>query len=81
MHTPQDLNQSSEPAVLQPEDGHMEDNKEQEEEEDEEEEERSTCEDGESDMMEEREPQLEILVAPNIEGTILSMYLISPSHF
>uniref|UniRef100_A0A3B5KF24 Proline rich 12 n=1 Tax=Takifugu rubripes TaxID=31033 RepID=A0A3B5KF24_TAKRU len=65
MHTPQDMNQSSEPDVLQPEDGHMEDSKEQEEEEEEEEEEeRSTGGDGESDMMEEREPQLETLATP-----------------
>ncbi len=74
MHTPHALPQSNEPDVLQPEDGDMDENKEEEieeneeEEEEEEEEERSTGGDGESDMTEEREPQLETLGAPNLDG-------------
>lgn len=68
MHNPHALPQSSEPDVLQPEDGDMDENKEEEEEE----EERSTGGDGESDMTEEREPQLETLSAPNIDGKMYS---------
>lgn len=41
----------------------MDENKEEEDEE-----ERSTGGDGESDMMEEKEPQLESLGAPNLDG-------------
>lgn len=68
MHNPHALPQSNEPDVLQPEDGDMDENKEEEEEE----EERSIGGDGESDMTEEREPQLETLSAPNIDGKIHS---------
>uniref|UniRef100_A0A3B4ZIE4 Proline rich 12 n=1 Tax=Stegastes partitus TaxID=144197 RepID=A0A3B4ZIE4_9TELE len=62
MHTPHAQPQSNEPDVLQAEDGDMDENKEEEEEN---EEERSTGGDEESDMTEEREPQLETLGAPN----------------
>ncbi|KAM7370876.1 hypothetical protein PAMP_010388 [Pampus punctatissimus] len=65
MHTPQAQPQSSEPDVLQPEDGDMDENKEEENEE-----ERSMEEDGESDMTEEREPQLETLGAPKLEMSL-----------
>lgn len=71
MHTPHSLPQSNEPDILQPEDGDMDENKEEEEEEEEEneeEEERSTGGDGESDITEEREPLLETLGAPNLDG-------------
>lgn len=54
--------------MLQPEDGDMEESKEEEENE----EERSTGEDGESDLPEEREPQLETLGAPHIDGKAAS---------
>ncbi|KAM6964719.1 proline-rich protein 12-like isoform 1-T1 [Tautogolabrus adspersus] len=63
MHTPHTLSQSNEPDVLQPEDGDMEENREEENEE-----ERSMGGDGESEMMEEREPLLETLGAPNLEA-------------
>ncbi|XP_035513965.1 proline-rich protein 12 [Morone saxatilis] len=63
MHTPHDMPQSNEPDILQPEDRDMDENKEEENEE----EERSTGGDGESDITEEREPQLETLGAPNLD--------------
>ncbi|XP_065806075.1 proline-rich protein 12 isoform X2 [Labrus bergylta] len=63
MHTPHTLSQTSEPDVLQPEDGDMEENKEEENEE-----ERSMGGDGESEMMEEREPHLETLDAPHLDA-------------
>lgn len=72
MHTPHAQPQSNEPDILQPEDGDMDENKEEEENE----EERSTGEDGESDMTEEREPQLETLGAPKLESRLF-IYLVS----
>ena len=84
MHTPHTLPESSEPDILQPEEGDMDENKEDEieEEEEEEEEERSTGGDEESDMMEEREPQLETLGAPNLDGEAWSQLCIHLlSHF
>uniref|UniRef100_A0A8C4FCC1 Proline rich 12a n=1 Tax=Dicentrarchus labrax TaxID=13489 RepID=A0A8C4FCC1_DICLA len=62
MHTPHAMPQSNEPDILQPEDGDMDENKEEENEE-----ERSTGGDGESDITEDREPQLETLGAPNLD--------------
>lgn len=64
MHTPLAQPQSNEPDVLQPEDGDMEEeNKEEDNEE-----EISMGGDEESDMTEEREPQLETLGAPKLDG-------------
>uniref|UniRef100_A0A3P8SPF1 Proline rich 12 n=1 Tax=Amphiprion percula TaxID=161767 RepID=A0A3P8SPF1_AMPPE len=63
MHTPHAQPQSNEPDILQAEDGDMDENKEEENEE-----ERSTGGDEESDMTEEREPQLETLAAPKLDG-------------
>lgn len=74
MHTPHALPQSNEPDILQPEHGDMDENKEEEDEE----EERSLIGDGESDMMEEREPQLETLGAPNLDG---KAFIHIMSHF
>ncbi|XP_071319430.1 proline-rich protein 12 [Trachinotus anak] len=65
MHTPHTQPQSNEPDVLQPEDGDMDENKEEENEE-----ERSTGGEGESDMTEEREPQLETLGAPKLDAAL-----------
>ncbi|KAA8581631.1 hypothetical protein FQN60_003212 [Etheostoma spectabile] len=65
MHTPLVLPQSSEPDVLQPEDRDMDENKEEENEE-----ERSIGGDEESDMTEEREPQLETLGTPNLDAPL-----------
>ncbi|KAG7227815.1 hypothetical protein INR49_013609 [Caranx melampygus] len=65
MHTPHTQPQSNEPDILQPEDGDMEENKEEENEE-----ERSTGEDEESNMTEDREPQLETLGAPKLEASL-----------
>lgn len=73
MHTPHALPQSNEPDVLQPEHGDMDENEEEEEEE-----ERSPIGDGESDMMEEREPQLETLGTPNLDG---KAFIHIMSHF
>lgn len=66
MHTPHDQPQSNEPDVLQAEDGDMDENKEEEENE----EERSTGGDEESDIAEEREPQLETLGAPKLDAPL-----------
>lgn len=78
MHTPHTLPESNEPDILQPEEGDMDENKEDEIEE----EERSTGGDEESDMMEEREPQLETLGAPNLDGEAWSQLFIHlMSHF
>ncbi|CAJ1080969.1 LOW QUALITY PROTEIN: proline-rich protein 12 [Xyrichtys novacula] len=65
LHTPHTLPQSNEPDVLQPEDGDLEENKEEENEE-----ERSTGGDEESDMTEEREQQLETLGAHDIDAPL-----------
>ncbi|XP_028287336.1 proline-rich protein 12-like [Parambassis ranga] len=65
MHTPHTHPESNEPDVLQPEDGDMDDNKEEENEE-----ERSTGGDEESDITEEREPQLETLGAPKLDAPL-----------
>lgn len=70
MHTPHTQPESNEPDVLLPEDGDMDDNKEEENEE-----ERSTGGDEESDMTEEREPHLETLVAPKLEGMLVFISL------
>uniref|UniRef100_A0A3B3Y4S2 DUF4211 domain-containing protein n=1 Tax=Poecilia mexicana TaxID=48701 RepID=A0A3B3Y4S2_9TELE len=56
--------ESDEPDILPPEDGDMEEDKEEEIEE-----ERSTGEDEERDITEEREPQLETLGAPKLDET------------
>ncbi|XP_072229562.1 proline-rich protein 12 [Leuresthes tenuis] len=64
-HTPHTQPQSNEPDVLQPEDGDMEESKEEENEE-----ERSTAGDEESDITEEREPQLETLGAPKLDAPL-----------
>lgn len=66
MHTPHDLPESNEPDVLQPEEGDVDENKDEENEE-----ERSVGGDEESDMTEEREPQLETLCAPILDGKAL----------
>lgn len=66
MHTPHDQPHSNEPDVLQPEDGDMDENQEEEENE----EDRSIGGDEESDMTEEREPQLETLGVPKIDGRL-----------
>ncbi|KAM6897769.1 proline-rich protein 12 [Xenentodon cancila] len=65
MHTPHTQPQSNEPDVLQPEDGDMEESKEEENEE-----ERSTVGDEESDMTEEREPHLETLGPPKLDAPL-----------
>ncbi|GLD57434.1 proline-rich protein 12-like protein [Lates japonicus] len=66
MHTPHAQPQSNEPDVLQPEDGDMEEeNKEEDNEE-----EISMGGDEESDMTEEREPQLETLGAPKLDAPL-----------
>ncbi|XP_074476786.1 proline-rich protein 12 [Sebastes fasciatus] len=64
MHTPHDMPQSNEPDVLELEDGDMDENKEENEEE------RSIGGDEESDMTEEREPQLETLCAPSLDAPL-----------
>lgn len=68
--TPHSQPESNEPEVLPPEDGDMEESKEEENEE-----ERSTEEDEETDITEEREPQLETLSAPKLDGEIWSFLI------
>ncbi|XP_041830487.1 proline-rich protein 12 [Melanotaenia boesemani] len=61
VHTPHAQPQSNEPDVLQSEDGDMEENKDDE---------RSTGGDEESDMTEEKEPQLETLCVPKVDAPL-----------
>ncbi|XP_037547329.1 proline-rich protein 12 [Nematolebias whitei] len=63
--TPHSQPESNEPEVLPPEDGEMEESKEEENEE-----ERSTEEDEETDLTEEREPQLETLSVPKLDDPL-----------
>nr|XP_061807520.1 proline-rich protein 12-like [Nerophis lumbriciformis] len=65
IHTPHAQPQPNEPCVLQPEDENTDENKDEDNDD-----ERSTKGDEESDMMEEREQQLETLGAPELEASM-----------
>lgn len=65
MHTTHTQPHSNEPDVPQPEEGDMDENKEEENED-----ERSTGGDEESDITEDREPQLETLGAPKLDAPL-----------
>uniref|UniRef100_A0A096LV07 Proline rich 12 n=1 Tax=Poecilia formosa TaxID=48698 RepID=A0A096LV07_POEFO len=67
--------ESDEPDILPPEDGDMEEDKEEEIEE-----ERSTGEDEERDITEEREPQLETLGAPKLDAQKSSRISCNPKE-
>ncbi|XP_034049020.1 proline-rich protein 12 isoform X2 [Thalassophryne amazonica] len=74
MHTSHTQPQSNEPDILQPEDGDMDEDKEEENEM-----ERSMGGEEESDMTEDREPQLETLGAPKLEASLPEVPLASVS--